>query len=423
MLLLGSAAPRHFTKRAHNPATEVGQPYVQLFGRFQSGKFRYRRQFLQLAVDECAGNTLLARTSGAFLRGVPETQAYSPGGFTRRAIFRGVETNLLRRSSNAAGGVEPSALFRKRFLQDRAKIARNTSRDLRGARKCRLGTLRDNPQPQGGSMELVAYAAESWFTAEGARLKARRLQQAGIPDLTNWRFITLTIAGHSRPPLEAYYRGKDQIRRFLARFRRAIGRDFKWCWKLEFQEDGYAHWHLLVEYTRPVPVEMLPTIEKWWGLGRINIKRVNHWEMAYVFKYVAKGIEDLPMWVVRFKGRLRVFQASRGFYTRRKSRTVKKQEPIMSLVKVNLLTRRRWDERKAVLVKTNTQGQRRISVVKLRMTFSSLVSARAWEAQRRRVSLDAPGTVSLSQLQSDILTYETRKFAGLAGIPANATAS
>jgi hypothetical protein len=48
--------------------------------------------------------------------------------------------------------------------------------------------------------------------------------------------------------MAAYLLGYDRMRRFLARFREASGRRFLWFWKLEFHEDGYAHWHMLIEY-------------------------------------------------------------------------------------------------------------------------------------------------------------------------------
>ena len=86
-------------------------------------------------------------------------------------------------------------------------------------------------------MELHHYTPESWFTAEGARLKARRLQRCGLPDMTNWRFVTLTVATRSITAEAAYKLGKGRIRRFLARFRASLGRAFKWCWKLEFHEE------------------------------------------------------------------------------------------------------------------------------------------------------------------------------------------
>ncbi len=268
--------------------------------------------------------------------------------------------------------------------------------------------------------ELHAYASESWWTAEGARIKARRLQQAGLPSFKNWRFVTLTMATRSMSPLAAYLLGKSRIRRFLARFRKAIGRNFLWCWKLEFHEDGYAHWHLLIEYTQRIPAEMLVEMEGWWGLGRTNVRRVNGRDIRYVFKYVAKGPEDVPEWVARYKGTLRVFQASRAFYTHRKARKTKQADPRYSLVRVDLLTRSSWDRRKALLILLNHRGERRVRVVKLRMTFNALLAMRAYESIQKRIQLAPPGVVNISQLQAEELQNEHRKFAGLAGIPKNA---
>lgn len=269
--------------------------------------------------------------------------------------------------------------------------------------------------------ELHAYYSESWFTAAGARLKARRLQQAGIPHMKNWRFVTLTIASRSISPLEAYQLGKERIRRFLARFRKATGYAFRWCWKLEFHEDGYPHWHMPLEYLKRVPEDMLPLIESWWGLGRINIKRIKGRDLRYVFKYVAKGPDELPEWVSRHKGRIRVFQASRGFYTKRKKRETVKREPLSCLVRVDLFTRMGWDERKAFVVAETAEGLKRLRVVKLRTTFSSLLVAAANEAIRKRIPLPAPGAIALSDWSADVLLHEQPRFKGLAFVPSGAT--
>ena len=271
-------------------------------------------------------------------------------------------------------------------------------------------------------IELHAYAAESWFTTEGARIKAKRLQQAGIPDLSNWRFITLTLAIRHLSPWEAYQKGKQRIRRFLAKFRSAVGGRFLWCWKLEFHhdDDGYPHWHLLIDYRKRMPPEILRDLEAWWGLGRVNVRRVRRQDIPYLFKYVAKGPEDLPEWVCRHRGRLRVFQACRGFFTIRKSRKYVRQEPRSCLVNVDLQTRIARERRMALLISTNNEGERRVRAVKLRMTFNALQVRRAHESIQRGVQLAAPGVVTISQWQSDMLQYEHRKFAGLAIIPRNA---
>jgi hypothetical protein len=277
----------------------------------------------------------------------------------------------------------------------------------------------DSVEPNGP--ELHPYGSETWFTADGARLKLRRLQRAGLPQFTNWRFITLTMASRSVHPLQAYEQGKDRLRRFFARFRKAIGRSFRWCWKLEFHEDGFAHWHLLIEYTKRIPPDVLDLVESWWGLGRINVQRVKRRDIFYLFKYVAKGVEDIPEWVAHHKGRLRVFQTSAGFYTKRVGRKVEKKERRSCLLKVDLITRLGWDARKALLVTVNKYGERRVRAVKLRITFNALLLTRAYESIRLGRQLAAPGVVNISQLQAEKIMYEHKQYAGLAGIHSNAT--
>ncbi|MDQ5979434.1 MAG: hypothetical protein QG602_2408 [Verrucomicrobiota bacterium] len=290
------------------------------------------------------------------------------------------------------------------------------------------------PAPSGGggrgvgekaanTMELRYYTPETWFTAEGAYLKARRLQRSGLPDMTNWRFVTLTVAVRNISREEAYLRGKDRLRRFFARFRAAIGREFKWCWKLEFHEDGYAHWHVLLEYTKQIPPEILPELEKWWGLGRVNVKRVKQRDLFYVFKYVAKGPDDLPAWVQNYRGRLRVFQGSRGFFVHAQRRTAKKQEPRSCLLPLTLGQRMEWDRRKAILAETNHRGEMFLSIVKLRMPFSELYLARVHQSVTKRQQLVGFGTVPISTSQAVEIKHEHKQYSGLGRIPRNAAAA
>jgi hypothetical protein len=192
---------------------------------------------------------------------------------------------------------------------------------------------------------------------------------------------------------------------------------------LEFHDDGFAHWHLLIEYTSRIPPQVLEDLEKWWGLGRVNVRRVKRRDIFYVFKYVAKGVEEVPEWVANHKGRLRVFQTSQGFFTKREARRIERKDAMSCLVKVDLITRLGWDRRKALLVMINDQGQRRVRAVKLRMTFNALLLMRAYESISLGRQLAAPGVVNISQLQAMELMYEHHKYAGFSGIPVNAAAA
>ncbi len=260
------------------------------------------------------------------------------------------------------------------------------------------------------SYELHPYASENWWTVAGARKKERRLRKAGLPSFKDWRFVTLTMADRTISALEAYIRGKDRIRRFLARLRAAFGRSFLWCWKLEFHHDdeGYPHWHLLIDYRKRIPQEMLAVLELWWGLGRINVRRVKAQDIDYLFKYVAKAAEEVPEWVGTYKGRIRVFQTSRGFYTQRKPRSVKAEKAKATAERIDLFTRLEADKWKARLVMTDLQGNTRHRVAKLRTTFNALLLERANESIRLKVQLAPPGVVNIGQLEASMLTNECR---------------
>lgn len=266
---------------------------------------------------------------------------------------------------------------------------------------------------------LESYRAESWFSEEGARIKKRRLHLAGVPDMRNWRFITLTIGLRNLTPTEAYKKGNERMRRFLARVRKAIGRSFLWCWKLEVHhdEDGFPHWHLLIDYKKKIPIEIFERLEKWWGLGRVNVRRVESKDWEYVFKYVSKGLEDLPDWVTHFKGRIRIFQTSRGFWTKRKPRKATKREPVTCMARVDLITRERWNARKAAIVTRSADGSKRVRVIKLQFTFLRALLLAAHEAIRRGVPLVAPNAIHIHEHQILDLINEHRKHQGLAAIP------
>lgn len=183
-----------------------------------------------------------------------------------------------------------------------------------------------------GRLEARPVEVESWFTRSGAARKAARLRARGIPDTTNWRFTTLTIADRTIPPEDAHALGSDRMRRTMAVLRDMVGHEFKWLWKLELHEDGYPHWHLMWEHTARLTEGQLRAIGDAWGLGRCNTKRIaprsrvpgaplEKQSFDYVFKYAVKsagsgdGHDGIPSWILNRKRMLRVVQTSRGFFT------------------------------------------------------------------------------------------------------------
>lgn len=264
--------------------------------------------------------------------------------------------------------------------------------------------------------ELHAYYSESWFTAEGAALKLRRLKRKGLPNMTNWRFVTVTIADRSISPMQAHALGCDRMRRFFAKWREVIG-EFRWCWKLEFhEEDGFPHWHIALEYRKKIPPEFLQDVEAWWGLGRVNIERIKGESLYYLFKYIAKAPDELPLWVQEYRGRLRVFQTSQGFFENSEKRKTQKKEPKTCMVKLRLRDRLEWDARKAIIKDVDGRGRARLRVVKLHETFNRLLVQACQWAILRQVPLVAPGVITIDEHQKQILIYGNQRNSGLGRI-------
>ncbi len=137
------------------------------------------------------------------------------------------------------------------------------------------------------------YTRPSWLTSSGVNLKRKIIERKGLPSFKNWRFITLTFSRERFPcPLEAYLAGSDHMRRFFEACRKANiwKRSAKWAWKLEFQADGYPHWHVLVDHRTKLTFKQLRKIGQLWGLGRANTERIEQSRFGYSFKYAFKPV-------------------------------------------------------------------------------------------------------------------------------------
>jgi len=263
---------------------------------------------------------------------------------------------------------------------------------------------------------LSAYYRESWFTCEGARLKARRLKARGLPNLKDWRFFTLTVDDRSAAPVTVYLRGKDRLRRFTAHWRETLGRDVRWLWKLELHEDGYPHWHMLLDYCEKIPADFFELVSSWWGLGRVNCRRVRASSMHYVFKYVCKGGQSIPDWILDYKGTIRCVQASSGFFTVEQKRSECK-EPSFSKLAVSLRTLLTWDLRRGLLKETTPSGRRQVSVVRLKETFAAMHQSTVRFAIRCGTVLPSSTAITLGQYSLAELKRNHGQCKGLGLLP------
>jgi len=123
-------------------------------------------------------------------------------------------------------------------------------------------------------LQLKQVIPDTWLTERGARRKAARIRKRGLPDIVGWRFITLTINHEGMTPLDAYNAGKDRMRLFVEQLRRnGLFDGRKWAWKLEIHENGFPHWHVILDYRKKLTRSLLSQVSQAWGLGRVNVMR------------------------------------------------------------------------------------------------------------------------------------------------------
>ncbi len=156
----------------------------------------------------------------------------------------------------------------------------------------------------------------NWFDSRGARIKAAQLQKR-LPNVRGNLFLTLTLDPSLFDDSESafdYSRGK--IRKLFYRLKKGViwkGKLYKISAprfvKLEFHENGWPHYHIVYRTNRFLPGQLL---NKLWGLGRCNVKRINNKKFHYLLKYISKD-GSFPDWVLN-RQNLRVIQSSPGFY-------------------------------------------------------------------------------------------------------------
>lgn len=180
----------------------------------------------------------------------------------------------------------------------------------------------------------------NWYSSEGVRRKLKEITSKGLPDFFQWRFITFTIDRDLFPdPLTAFLHIMPRWR-YIMKTCRDLGLwmdETPWGRKLEFHEDGWPHWHLLVGRTKKFTEDDFVKLSQCWGLGRVNVEMVSNSDFLYSFKYAFKSAalsddlfqdsDVLPSWFLDHYqpssngrkpssfSRVRFWQTSKGFYT------------------------------------------------------------------------------------------------------------
>lgn len=171
--------------------------------------------------------------------------------------------------------------------------------------------------------------SSSWFDHKAVPYLSKKLEVRLTERMKGKKakFITLT---YDRDPyengLDLYRRQQEErhIRRFIERLQNKLGVSFcgKWMRKMEFQKEGWLHWHMIIEYGPKIDQQLLT---KLWGHGHVWINHMNKKRLKYFCKYTAKSMWNetnhvgpfgmFPGWIYAERARsVKVIAVSRGFW-------------------------------------------------------------------------------------------------------------
>ncbi len=164
----------------------------------------------------------------------------------------------------------------------------------------------------------------SWTDPEGSRVMghalAERLEQR-YADGRAAVFVTLTYRRDEWDGPQALWHAQSDhrhVRRFIERLATITGDDYtgRWFCKLEFQQGGWVHWHLLIDAKRIEHSDLQAA----WGYGFVWVNAATPEKRRYLCKYVSKG-GDLPSFILTERARsFKVVRVSRGYWDEIKPR-------------------------------------------------------------------------------------------------------
>lgn len=180
--------------------------------------------------------------------------------------------------------------------------------------------------------KVVACKCRSQFCKDcmpGIMVRLREKLRPVVESWVNPQMLTLTISrDFQKSAVDAYeecqrLRKVSELVRSLER--KGMVRKARMFYAIEFHKDGWPHWHILLD---SIFIEYEYAKER-WGLGHVWISNNRKFEskahaVHYVTKYVGKLENNLPDWVLDYRGNIRRFSSSRGLFgiTKRKKKGV-----------------------------------------------------------------------------------------------------
>lgn len=106
---------------------------------------------------------------------------------------------------------------------------------------------------------------------------------------------------------------EQHVALFIRKLQRLTGESYKgkWICKMEFQQGGWVHWHIILIGTTYIEHEVL---KEAWQRGHVWVGKLSKRNVFYLTKYIAKN-SSLPAWLLGERPRsVKVIRVSPGFW-------------------------------------------------------------------------------------------------------------
>lgn len=165
----------------------------------------------------------------------------------------------------------------------------------------------------------------SWLDPRSVRQVAAAFHSRLTKRVGKKRMLFVTLTYDQRlfdSPLDAYRTSSEHrhIPRFIERLSKQTGIDLtgRWIRKLEFQDNSWPHYHLLIDTHRYIDQKV---IEECWGHGYARCERMKPSRIAYFCKYVSKT-GTIPAWLLGERPKsVKIVACSPGWWGERARRT------------------------------------------------------------------------------------------------------
>ncbi|MEQ8835441.1 MAG: hypothetical protein RID07_01405, partial [Lacipirellulaceae bacterium] len=174
--------------------------------------------------------------------------------------------------------------------------------------------------------------SDSWLDPRCSGLVGFKVAQRLWRHCIGKRGLFLTLTYDRTPYKDAVdlYRTQSEeqhVALFMRRLSRFLGVSLKgkWFCKMEFQQDGYVHWHIIL-----LDVDFIDAKEcaRIWSHGFVKIKKITKKRVFYTCKYLTKDGKPMPSFLLLERPRsVKVVRVSPGFWKDTKPAKPKEYDP------------------------------------------------------------------------------------------------